>query len=416
MLGTSCALLFEPVSTDTPDDPVMSAPDLSGCIPLELECAHDPTAGDGVDNDCDGVVDEGCHCDYEGRSTGLCASGLRSGDDGTCMAPAFFVAVEQDLCDGEDNDCDGAIDEGCVCDFMGLDVGVCQDASLAPDGGCAAPAAYVALESDASCDGVDNDCDGVVDEGCPCDLDGATLGLCQDLRRDDAGACPEPVGYTSQESDCDETDNDCDGETDEGCFLNSDPGAALAPGATLQIDIGDRRTPDPGWTHITGCNDTLRMLEDLSDDQGRPTRVDLRWRFTGSNEAGPTRNEVGLPEQISSDSCWVGSFSGHDDALLEAGGITFDALDPRHTYTLETYSARQNRDQNRARLTRLTVEGASTMSQEIDAVDNTTTTLTFPELRPAADGTLKVHVAVSPDGESRFSYLNAARLSRVIRP
>jgi len=77
---------------------------------------------DGVDNDCDGMVDEGL--------TNAC---------GTC-GPA-----PEEVCDGVDNDCDGEVDEGVK--------NVC--------GTCGEPPAEV-------CDGLDNDCNGTVDDAPVC--------------------------------------------------------------------------------------------------------------------------------------------------------------------------------------------------------------------------------------------------------
>jgi hypothetical protein len=123
-------------------------------------CVHPASGGsaevcDGVDNDCDGRVDEnltrGCS-NVCGSGTETCTAGVWGGC--TARVPATEV------CDNFDNDCDGRVDEslsrGCssVC---GSGTEVCAGGSW---GWCTArqPSAEV-------CDGMDNDCDGATDEG-----------------------------------------------------------------------------------------------------------------------------------------------------------------------------------------------------------------------------------------------------------
>ncbi len=174
----------------------------------ELSC-------DGVDNDCDGVTDEGCACDFDGSSMGVCAGSTVDPVSGDCVQPDAYEATEN-LCDGFDNDCDGSTDEAeCGCDFNATDVGVCASGVLEADGSCGAPAAYQADE--VACDGNDNDCDGAVDERCQCDFNGSNVGVCATAARDDQGACAQPSIYEADETTCDGRDNDCDGALDEGC-------------------------------------------------------------------------------------------------------------------------------------------------------------------------------------------------------
>jgi hypothetical protein len=148
------------------------------CVPCEEEVC------DTVDNDCDGLVDEGVYaCANEcGAGEAACVMGTLS----NCNAPEPL----EEVCDTVDNDCDGRVDEG--------QLNSCSECGPVPA---------------ETCDGVDNDCDGNLDE----DLLEACESACGDGIRVcyDGGwsACSAPA---PQQEVCDLLDNDCDGRVDEG--------------------------------------------------------------------------------------------------------------------------------------------------------------------------------------------------------
>lgn len=258
-----------------------------------------PEFCDGLDTDCDGLPDPvSCPCQqgkrcYQGlpHTIGADPGGLTACKAGTwdCTRPAGAQCVGQVLpaareqCDGLDDDCNGQVDD--QADTAACGPGICSDAPRAcVDGGQpACDLTTIAGYSPAEVcgDGLDNDCDGLVEELCSCVLDagiscwtgtalecptdgGPCLGIC---RRGTQRCVSQPdggTGYSScsgavsaQTENCSNTqDDDCDGLTD--CADPSCSGrscsttGSVCTGGTCQCAV-----PDGGTVQASEniCND-----------------------------------------------------------------------------------------------------------------------------------------------------------------
>jgi hypothetical protein len=251
-----------------------------------------------VDDDCDGEIDEALTAvacfDGDGDARGpvdvtrvgctVPIGAVTTCNDCADVDASRFVG-QTEACNMVDDDCDGAVDEGCACTTgtsrpCGREVGVCvvgEQRCLAGQwesacGGGVFPGPEL-------CNRLDDDCDGSIDEDvtytffADCDRDGYG----DPLRAREAcdrmlGLPPDcPGGFWSMTGeDCDDADDAVNPTS--GCGPTTDGGVAMDAGAAMDAGV-DAGAPDAGGARFRFVD--MNVVED--------TRTGLLWQ---SNDSG----------------------------------------------------------------------------------------------------------------------------------
>jgi hypothetical protein len=280
---------------------------------------------DQLDNDCNGLVDDGATVPASWYTDG---DGDGYGDDGSvtesCEQPAGTVRDGGDCddadatsypgapeyCDGTDHDCDGATYDDDAVDVLTWYADSDEDGygdAASSTGACSAPTGYTDDAQDCDdgdgavnpaatevCNEVDDDCDGDADEADAADAaiwyadaDGDGYG---DALNTEAG-CTQPAGTVSDDQDCDDgdgavnpaatevcndVDDDCDGESDE---------ADAADALTWYADADDDGYGDPSST-TAACDQPSGYVADDQDcdDTDEYVNPDTVWYGDGDGD------------------------------------------------------------------------------------------------------------------------------------
>ncbi len=243
--------------------------------------AADDTTCDGVDDDCNNIVDDGYVSLVTSCGVGACASaGTTScvlGDEvDSCNAGT--PAADDTTCDGVDDDCNNIVDDGYVSLVTSCGVGACASAgttSCVLGDEVDSCTAGIPAADDTTCDGVDDDCNNIVDDGYVSLVTSCGTGACASagttscVLGDEVDSCTAGTP-AADDTTCDGVDDDCNNIVDDGyvsLVTSCGTGACASAGSTScvlgdEVDSCSAGTPAADDTTCDGVDDDCNNIVD----------------------------------------------------------------------------------------------------------------------------------------------------------
>lgn len=240
----------------------------------------------GIDDDCNGVTDEGnpesgLAC-ISGQP-GICAAGTSVCIGGTLHCDPNMVQ-QFEVCNGLDDDCNGVPDDGpagageaCVTGYFGI----CEKGYTTCDGGKIQCSAVSLPGVNAEvCNGLDDDCNGMIDDGFAVNATCSVgIGACESKGKIYCNAggiadCSAIEGVPVAETCGDLIDSDCDGQVDNNCPDTDGDGILDHIETQIGSDSNDADSDDDGvrdgmevdWDKDSDHDGTLNVLDPDSDN------------------------------------------------------------------------------------------------------------------------------------------------------
>jgi hypothetical protein len=342
-------------------------------------------ACNGVDDNCDGQVDEDVQItfyqDQDGDGYGRAASSQQA-----CTAPSGYVTNNTDCndtsaaihpgatetCNGSDDNCNGAVDESSLSPLQPLTqscysgpsntvgVGVCRTGTQTCSGGSFGNCDGEIIPTAEVCNGQDDNCDGQTDEGVQTtfyrDGDGDGYGGATSSQQ----ACTAPSGYVTNNTDCndgsaaihpgatevcgDGIDQDCSG-ADVACSSNDDDGDGVLNSMDNCPSVANPNQADLDGDGLGDVCDDLsyafsgffQPVDNLPVLNATKAGSAIPVKFSLGGNQGLNIFDTGYPKSqtIACDS--TAPVDGIEETIIAGGsGLHYDATTGQYIYTWKT--------------------------------------------------------------------------------
>jgi len=249
-----------------------------------------------VDDNCDGSTDEWVQNTYYYDADGDGYGNVNATPNAACSAPQGYVGNNSDcnddnanvhpgmsdVCNNVDDNCDGKTDEDYTNLGSGCGVGACANGTMVCSAdGTKTVCSTAGNASTETCNNVDDNCDGKTDEDYTNLGSGCGVGACANgtmvCSKDGIKTVCSTAGNASTET-CNNVDDNCDGQTDEGLLLtfyadadgdnHGDANMATQACSAPQGYVEDNTDCDDGDASIhPGAIDECNQVDDDCDGQ-----------------------------------------------------------------------------------------------------------------------------------------------------